>query len=95
MSKKRNRRTAAASAVPEWRLPSRNARIGGGILAVITALFAIGTGVPALKQGLSTDDIAPLIVSALLAALAVGLGALSFAPAWTRTVIMRARGASD
>ena len=81
---------------PEWRLPSRNARIGGGTLAVVTALFAMGTGIGAFDEGLSSTDMTlRLAVAVFLAILAIVMAALSLAPAWTRNLIVRVRGASS
>jgi hypothetical protein len=77
-------------AAPQWRLPSRNTRIAGAVLAVITLLFAAGTAAGALDDGLPAAEVAlRAIVAGVLLVIAAVVGALSLAPAFVRRVLTR------
>jgi Zn-dependent protease len=84
------RRASAPAGEPDWRLPSRNVRILGAVIAVVTVLFAVGTFYGAFADDASGADMVLRIgVSVVLAVIALVIGALSLAPAQVRRLLAR------
>jgi hypothetical protein len=80
----------APAGEPEWRLPSPLARIAGGVLAILTLVIAVVTITSAVSGDLAAADIGiRIVVGVLLIALAIGIAALSVAPAFVRALFVR------
>lgn len=84
-----NGRRAASSDGP---LPSTFARVTGLMLAVVTAVLAIGMVYQAASGAAGgIDQIGRMVAGALLVALAIVVGVLSVAPAMVRDFFQRRR----
>lgn len=74
-------------------LPSRNARISGFAIAVITAFIAIVVIRDAATNGSGLDSVVKIVTGASLIVLAIVVGALVLFPAQLRDYFARRRGA--
>ena len=82
---------ASASATPAAPIPSRNARMTGFMIAIITALLAIIVVRDAIANGSGAESVIRILTGVSLIALAILVGALVLFPAHLRDYFARRR----